>query len=171
MDALVIRLAGIKRPETKVFQQPEISIGTSPECDLHVDADPGMLPENSQLLRISLGSGIYRITAIDPAVAITRHGEVAAIGDPIHDGDTFYFGETGIRLRIFALTDKMELAETLQVGTAVIAHARPGHPATTEGNALATSSGAVAGRAAPAPRTDIALVFVKQLLRELVNEI
>ena len=171
MDALVVRLAGIRRPETKVFQQPEISIGTSPECDLHVDADPGMLPENSLLLRVSLGSGTYRITAIDPLVAITRHGEVAAVGDPIHDGDTFYFGETGIRLRIFALTERMELAETLQVGTAVLAHARTASLATTESNALAANSGAVAGRPAPAPRTDIALVFVKQLLRELVNEI
>ena len=162
MDALVIRLAGIRHPETKVFHQADISIGTAPNCDLRIDADEVAFPENAVLLAVSLSSGIYRVTALDPHAGVTRHGELVAVGDPIYDGDTFYFGDTGIRLRIFALTERMELVESLQVGTAVLAHAR---------HANLTSTVDASGRPVAAPRTDIALVFVKQLLRELVNEI
>lgn len=160
MNGIVIRLAGVRQPETKLFHQSVLKIGTAPECDLRIAPEGDCLPVSSTLLVLSLAGDGYRITALDPSVEITRHGEHVAIGDPVRDGDTFYFGETGIRLRVFALSGQMELAESLQLGTAVLAHVGqasplppdPAHPSAT-------------------PRTDVAIVFVKQLLRELVNEI
>lgn len=161
MNGIVIRLAGIRQPETKLFHQSVIVIGTLPECDFFIDPHGTALPLSAALLEISLSAGVFRITAMDPAAAVTRHGEPVAVGDPIHDGDTFYFGETGVRLRVFALAAQMELAESLQLGTAVLEHARraiiPGIEHT--------------GTPAPAPRTDVAIVFVKQLIRELIAEI
>ena len=157
MNGIVIRLAGIRQPETKLFHQSEITIGTARECDLWIDPEDTQLPVGSTLVAIALSSSVYRITALDPAAGITRHGEVVAVGDPIHDGDTFYFGETGVRLRVFALGSQMELAESLQLGTALLAQSGTASPARVAGPG--------------APRTDVAIVFVKQLLRELVSEI
>jgi hypothetical protein len=37
---------------------------------------------------------------VNPAANVTRRGETVAVGEIIHDGDTFNFGETGIRLRL-----------------------------------------------------------------------
>jgi serine protease Do len=159
MNGIVLRLAGIKHPETKLFHQTVITIGTQPDCDLPIDPEGTPLPLSALLIELSLSSGLYRITSLDPEAMVTRHGEPAAVGDPIHDGDTFYFGESGVRLRIFALAGQMELAESLQLGTAVLAHARQASvPEVVEG-------------APPAPRTDVAIVFVKQLIRELIAEI
>jgi S1-C subfamily serine protease len=161
MTGIVIRLAGIQRPETKLFQQSVITIGTAPDCDLLFEAEGHQLPADAVLLTLGLAGGTYRVTALDPRVEVTRHGEKAVVGDPIYDGDTFYFGESGVRLRIFALTDAQEFAESLELGTAVLAHSRRA--------SLAVN---VDGERLPAaPRTDVAIIFVKQLLRELVAEI
>lgn len=161
MNGIVIRLAGVRQPETRLYSQPEITIGTAPDCDLLIATDDDRLPASSCFLTISLSSDVYRLTAIDPEAQVTRHGETVAVGDPIHDGDTFYFGETGIRLRIFALSEQMELADSLQLGTAVLAHARQADVAVRD----------TGGPPTEPPRTDVAIVFVKQLLRELINEI
>lgn len=158
MNGIVIRLAGVPQPETRVFHRELISIGTAPDCDLRFPADGRALPPAATLLSLRLTDGIYRIVGIEPAADVTRHGEAVAVGDPIHDGDTFYFGQTGIRLRLFALSDAMDLTESLELGTAVLAHP--------------DAAGPVMPRVEKrAPRTDVALVFVKQLLRELVAEI
>lgn len=159
MNGIVLRLAGIKHPETKLFHQTVITIGTLPDCDFPIDPEGTPLPLSSNLIELSLSNGVYRITSLDSAAMVTRHGEPAGVGDPIHDGDTFYFGESGVRLRIFALAGQMELAESLQLGTAVLAHARQ------------ASLPNVVDGAPPAPRTDVAIVFVKQLIRELIAEI
>jgi S1-C subfamily serine protease len=90
-----------------------------------------------------------------------------AIGEAIHDGDTFYFGATGIRLRFFALSEEAEFADTLRVGTAVLSREGPASLASP-----APAPATVASRRRRGvPRTDVAIVFVKQLLRELVAEI
>jgi serine protease Do len=162
MNGIVIRLAGVRQPETKLFSQPEITIGTLPDCDLWIATDDDRLPQSTHLLTISLQGGIYRLTMVDPEAQITRHGETVAAGDPIHDGDTFYFGETGIRLRVFALSERMELAESLQLGTALLSHARQADIALRDSTGHQVSA---------TPRTDVAIVFVKQLIRELVSEI
>jgi serine protease Do len=161
MNGIVIRLAGVRQPETKLFHQSVITIGTAAECDLLIAPEDERLPAEALLLTMSLTSGLYRITTLDPEAQVTRHGEAAAIGDPVYDGDTFYFGETGIRLRIFELSGQMELAESLQLGTAVLAHARQMHPVAPEPG----------GQPSATPRTDVAIVFVKQLVRELISEI
>ncbi|MEP7274230.1 MAG: FHA domain-containing protein, partial [Acidobacteriota bacterium] len=161
MNGIVIRLAGIKHPETKLFHQTVIRIGSAPDSDLYIDPEGTGLPASMTLIEISLSSGVYRITTLDAAALVTRHGEPVAIGDPIHDGDTFYFGETGVRLRVFALAGQLELAESLQLGTAVLAHARQASVETIP----------PPGTPAEAPRTDVAIVFVKQLIRELISEI
>ncbi|MCI0525754.1 MAG: serine protease, partial [Acidobacteria bacterium] len=106
----------------------------------------------------------YRITTVDPMAGVTRDGEAISIGEAIHDGDTFYFGATGIRLRAFALTDTEGIADSLSLGAAVLANARPATLATM------AAAGAIKRRRSM-PRTDVAIVFVKQLLRELVAEI
>ncbi|HZS09847.1 MAG TPA: serine protease [Blastocatellia bacterium] len=175
MNGLVIRLAGVEQPETKIFHEDSITIGTSPACDLsfrpeehHTDE----LPHSAELLELHSTAGTYRIASMDESVALTRDGELVAVGDSIRDGDTLYFGKTGVRLRFFFLTPTVELAESLQLGTAVLARVR------AEDKALAASESADGAVAKPGknlqpvtPRTDVALVFVKQLLRELVAEI
>ena len=163
-NGIVIRLAGVQHPATRIFHQEVVSIGAAPDCDVVIDGEGFSLPPESVFLTLRWKDNAYRITTVDPMVGVTRDGEAVAIGDAIHDGDTFYFGATGIRLRAFALTDPEGITESLRLGTAVLANARPASLTTTTTTSLAKRRRAM-------PRTDVALVFVKQLLRELVNEI
>jgi len=67
-------------------------------------------------------------------------------------------------MRAFALTDPEEITGSLRLGAAVLANARP--------DALTTAAPTgISKRRRSMPRTDVAIVFVKQLLRELVAEI
>ncbi len=163
-NGIVIRLAGVPQPVTRIFQQEVISIGTAPDCDVVIEAEGFSLPPESIILTLRWKENAFRITTNDAMAGVTRDGEAVAIGDAIHDGDTFYFGATGIRLRAFALTDAEEITGSLRLGAAVLANARP--------TALTTASPTVMSkRRRSMPRTDVAIVFVKQLLRELVAEI
>jgi len=163
-NGVVIRLAGVPQPATRIFHQEVITIGAAPDCDVVIDAEGFSLPPESVILTLRWKDNAYRITTVDAMAGVTRDGEAIAIGDAIHDGDTFYFGATGIRLRAFALTDPEDITESLRLGAAVLANARP--VALT-----ATGAAGVAKRRRSMPRTDVAIVFVKQLLRELVAEI
>ncbi len=164
VNGIVVRLAGAPQPATRIFHQEVVSVGSAPDCDVAINPEGFSLPPESVFFTIRWKDDVYRITTVDPMAGVTRDGEAVAVGDAIRDGDTFYFGATGIRLRIFALTDPDDLTGSLRLGTAVLANARPAPLATT-----ATTS--VAKRRRSMPRTDVALVFVKQLLRELVAEI
>ena len=157
MTGIVVRLAGVEQPETRVFHQEVITIGTDPACDLCINPEMVDLPLQASLLSIRRQDGIYRISALHPDTEVTRDGEAVAIGDPIHDGDTIYFGSTGIRIRFFALTDHTDFNESLRIGTALLATSR--------------DEELLEGERGNVPRTDVALIFVKQLLRELVAEI
>lgn len=160
MEGLVIRLAGVEQPETRVFHQKVITIGTAPSCDLSFRDEGLSLPPSDTLLTLGTeDGGPYRVVELHPDAQVTRDGEAVNIGDSIRDGDTFYFGQTGIRLRYFFLSPSFELAESLQLGTAVLTRT------------AAATKPARHSRQAAGPRTDVALVFVKQLLRELVAEI
>jgi hypothetical protein len=161
-NGIVVRLAGVQQPATRIFHQEVISIGTAADCDVAIDAEGFSLPPESVILTLRSKDNVYRVTTIDARAGVTRDGEAVSVGDALHDGDTFYFGATGIRLRAFALTDPEDITDSLRLGAAVLASARP--------TALATTTGAVKRRRSM-PRTDVAIVFVKQLLRELVAEI
>jgi len=162
-NGVVIRLAGVQQPTTRIFHQEVISVGTAPDCDMVIEAE-GFSPPDSVILTLRRQENAYRITTVSPAAGVTRDGEAVAVGEALSDGDTFYFGETGIRLRAFALTDPDDITESLRLGSVVLANARPSALTTT------TTAGLSKGRRSM-PRTDVALVFVKQLLRELVDEI
>ncbi|HEY6403363.1 MAG TPA: hypothetical protein VI479_18215, partial [Blastocatellia bacterium] len=172
-NGIVIRLAGVRQPTTRIFHQEVISVGTAADCDVIIEAEEFSLPAESIILTLRRQEAGYRITTMDPMAGVTRDGEAVAIGDALSDGDTFYFGETGIRLRAFALTEPDDITESLRLGVTMLASARPSRvsatitPETTGANGADTIS---KGRRS-IPRTDIALVFVKQLLRELVSEI
>jgi S1-C subfamily serine protease len=172
-NGIVIRLAGVRQPTTRIFHQEVISVGTAADCDVVIEAEGFSLPADSVILTLRRQEAGYRITTMDPMAGVTRDGETVAVGDPLSDGDTFYFGETGIRLRAFALTEPDDITESLRLGVTMLASARPSRvtttitPGTTEANGAENIS---KGRRS-IPRTDIALVFVKQLLRELVAEI
>src|SRR5262245_20283550 len=157
MNGIVVRLAGVEKPETRIFYQDVITIGTDPACDLNINTESVDLPSNAFFLAIRRQDEVYRISALDPMTQVTRDGEAVAIGDPIDDGDTIYFGTTGIRIRFFALTDHDNFNESLRIGTALLATSR--------------EEDLTAGDREDIPRTDVALVFVKQLLHELVAEI
>lgn len=159
MTGIVIRLAGVEQPETRVFHQKTITIGTSPSCDLSFRDDDFHLPPSAVLLTLRAEEGPYRVTEMHEDAQLIRDGETIVLGEAIRDGDTFNFGTTGIRLRFFSLSPSFELAESLQLGTAVLSRTK------TETKTLP------ANQHARAPRTDVAIVFVKQLLRELVAEI
>ncbi len=164
-NGIIIRLAGVQAPITRIFQQEVISIGTAPDCDISISNAGFSLPPDTVMLTLRLNGEIYRISTVEPMAGITRDGETVAVGEAIHDGDTFFFGASGIRLRFFALTNDPEFTESLKLGTAVLASARPGEQ-------LATATAVpVSRRRRGVPRTDVALVFVKQLLRELAAEI
>jgi hypothetical protein len=102
-NGIIIRLAGVQTPITKIFQQEVISIGTAPDCDITISSAGFSLPPETVMLTLRQNDGIYRISTVEPMSGITRDGESVAIGEAIHDGDTFFFGATGIRLRFFAL--------------------------------------------------------------------
>lgn len=160
MNGIVIRLAGVEQPTTRIFHQEVITIGTASDSDVSFSVGALGVPPDSVILTLRLLEGHYRISTIDAMAGVTRDGEAVAVGDVIHDGDTFYFGATGIRLRFFALSEPANITESLRLGSAVLASARPEE----------TTIAPVRRRRA-VPRTDVALVFVKQLLRELVAEI
>jgi len=64
MNGIVLRLAGIKHPETKLFHQTVITIGTQADCDFQIDPEGTPLPLSTLLLELSLSSGVYRITSL-----------------------------------------------------------------------------------------------------------
>jgi S1-C subfamily serine protease len=164
-NGVVIRLAGVQQPATRIFHQEVISVGTASDCDVVIEAEGFSLPPESVILTLRRQDEAYRITTIDPMAGVTRDGEAVAVGDSLRDGDTFYFGATGIRLRAFALTAPDDITESLRLGVTMLAKARPSALAT------ASPSGGLSKGRRSMPRTDVALVFVKQLLRELVAEI
>lgn len=166
-NGIVIRLAGVRQPTTRIFHQEVISVGTAPDCDVIIEAEEFPLPPETVILTLRRQEKAYRITTIDPAAGVTRDGEAVAVGDALSDGDTFYFGETGVRLRAFALTDPTDITESLRLGVTVLANARPSRLAT----AMTSGEEDLSKGRRSMPRTDVALVFVKKLLRELVAEI
>jgi S1-C subfamily serine protease len=166
-NGVVIRLAGVQYPTTRIFHQEVISVGTAPDCDVVIEAEELSLPPESVILTLRRQENAYRITTVLPDAGVTRDGEVVAVGEALVDGDTFYFGDTGIRLRAFALTDPDDITGSLRLGGVVLANARP--PALT--TTTSSPSGGLSKGRRSMPRTDVALVFVKQLLRELVAEI
>jgi S1-C subfamily serine protease len=173
-NGIVIRLAGVRQPTTRIFHQEVISVGTAPDCDVVIEAEGFSLPMESVVLTLRRQDNAYRITTIDPMAGVTRDGESVAVGDALSDGDTFYFGETGVRLRAFSLTDPGDITESLRLGVTVLANARPSRLTTsiTSGAAGEAPDGDELSKGRRSmPRTDIAIVFVKQLLRELVAEI
>jgi len=166
MSGFVVRLAGVEQPVTKIFNQDIVTIGTTVDCDLVIDSTKTDLPVDSLLITLQRQAEVYRVATLETLAAVTRGGELIAIGDPIVDGDTFYFGSTGIRIRFFflsdtdSLTESERLTQSLQVGSAVLEATRTAPPSVNYPR-----------RRRFIPRTDIAIVFVKQLLRELVAEI
>jgi len=71
MNGIVIRLAGVPQPETRIFHQELISIGTGQDCDLSFPADGYDLPASSALLTLKLSDNIYRIAEVNPAANVT----------------------------------------------------------------------------------------------------
>src|SRR5215510_1493589 len=102
-NGVVIRLAGVPQPVTRIFQQEVISIGTAADCDLVIESEGFSLPPESIILTLRWKDNFFRVTTVDAMAGVTRDGEAISIGDAVHDGDTFYFAATGIRLRAFAL--------------------------------------------------------------------
>src|SRR5262245_30466035 len=124
-NGVVIRLAGVRLPSTRIFHQEVVIVGSASDCDVVIEAEGHSLPPESAFLTLRWKDNAYRITTIDPMVGVTRDGEAVAIGDALSDGDTFYFGATGIRLRVFALTNPDGITESLRLGATVLANARP----------------------------------------------
>jgi hypothetical protein len=159
-NGIVIRLAGVDQPETRIFHQEVITIGTTSDSDVSFSSGNLGLPPEDVILTLRLRDGVYRISSVDAMAGVTRDGEAVAVGDAIQDGDTIYFGATGIRLRFFAVTEVSDLTESLRLGGAVLSSARQAE------TAVSTTR-----RRRAVPRTDVAIVFVKQLMRELAAEI
>jgi len=160
-NGIVIRLAGVEQPATQIFHQDVITIGTAPDCDIIINSDHSSLPPESILLTLRQREGNYRLTTVEPMAGITRDGEAIAVGELVDDGDTFYLGVTGIRAEFVSLAGAETITDALRLGNAVLATARTGDAVVSDNTR----------RKRMMPRTDVALVFVKQLLRELINEI
>src|SRR5262245_11825295 len=93
-NGVVIRLAGVQEPTTRIFHQEVISVGTAPDCDVVIEAE-GFSPPESVIMTLRRQENAYRITTVSAAAGVTRDGEAVAVGEALSDGDTFYFGETG----------------------------------------------------------------------------
>jgi S1-C subfamily serine protease len=192
MNGIVIRLAGVPNPETKVFHQTTITIGTNADCDVWIvpetstlvaavadvspDALPApVLPADTTLLTLKLSDGGYRIASLTNEANVQRDGEPVVVGEALHDGDTFHFGATGIRLRVFGLSDEVQLTDSLKLGTAMLARVKPAarqlRLRRRQKDELQKPEAATADLNVAVPRTDVAIAFVKQLARELVAEI
>jgi hypothetical protein len=46
-NGIVIRLAGVRQPTTRIFHQEVISIGTAADCDVVIEAEEFSLPTES----------------------------------------------------------------------------------------------------------------------------
>lgn len=160
MSGFVVRLAGVAQPVTKIFHQETVTIGTAAECDIVIEAGEMGLAEGQTLVSLRRRDEVYRIESVAAGSDITRSGEEIAIGELIRDGDTFFFGSTGIRVRFFTLTDAETITESLKIGNAVLATATASRPVLSEARSRRLI-----------PRTDVAIVFIKQLVRELFAEI
>ena len=53
-NGVVIRLAGVPQPATRIFHQEVISIGTAPDCDVVIEAEGFSLPPESIILTLAL---------------------------------------------------------------------------------------------------------------------
>ena len=196
MNGIVIRIAGVPNPETKVFRQESITIGTADKCDVVITPEvsllvpipesnteplpPPALPAQTTLLTLKLVEGTYRVATLGNDANVQRDSEPVVIGEALHDGDTYHFGATGIRLRFFALSEAAELTESFKLGTAMLARVKPAArqlrfrrrgKAELQPAAEAQSTEVSAEVNVGVPRTDVAIVFVKQLTRELFDEI
>ena len=74
-NGVVIRLAGTPHPETRIFHQEVISIGTAPDCDVVIEAEGLSLPPESVILTLRWKENAFRITTIDAMAGVTRDGE------------------------------------------------------------------------------------------------
>jgi S1-C subfamily serine protease len=164
-NGIIIRLAGVEPPLTRVFHQEVISIGSAADCDIVIVSEVFSLPPDAVILTLRLREDVYRISTVESRAGMTRDGEAIAVGEAIHDGDTFFLGSTGIRLRFFAYCANPEFTDSLKVGSAVLSHSLPSDVIATSTTLAATR------RRRSIPRTDVAIVFVKQLVRELISEI
>ncbi|HEY7180348.1 MAG TPA: hypothetical protein VIC84_02965, partial [Blastocatellia bacterium] len=64
-NGIVIRLAGVPQPATRIFHQEVISIGTAPDCDVVIEAEGFSLPPESIILTLRWKENAFRITTID----------------------------------------------------------------------------------------------------------
>ncbi len=169
MTRVVVRLAGVVQPVTRVFQQETVTIGTATDCDIVIEAGETGLPVDQRMISLRRRDGVYRVEAVSAGIEVTRSGETIAVGEIIQDGDTFFFGATGVRVRFFTLTGEMTsdltaddapITEKLALGNAVLARAATSRPVLSEARSRRLI-----------PRTDVAIVFIKQLVRELFAEI
>ena len=88
MTGIVIRLAGVEQPETRVFHQKTITIGTAPSCDLSFRDDDFHLPASALLLTLHAEEGPYRVTEMHADAQLIRDGEIIVPRLlPVHEPD------------------------------------------------------------------------------------
>ena len=83
MSGFVVRLAGVEQPVTKIFNQDVVTIGTTVDCDLVIASAKTDLPVDSLLITLQRQGEVYRVATLESLAAVTRGGELIAIGDPI----------------------------------------------------------------------------------------
>ena len=74
-SGLVVRLAGIEPPVTKIFDQEVITIGTATDCDLRIDSPTGALPPDTTIItlrRREAADPNYRITTVEAMAGMKR---------------------------------------------------------------------------------------------------
>jgi hypothetical protein len=84
-NGVVIRLAGVQQPTTRIFHQEVISVGTAPDCDVVIEAEEISLPPESVVLTLRRQDSAYRITTVNPEAGVTRDGEAVAVGEALSD--------------------------------------------------------------------------------------
>src|SRR3954469_11956488 len=132
-----------------------VRIGTGDECDVKIKlAQPAASDGNGTLIEVKQIEGVYRFSAVDPALDVKLNGRSIKPNKSINDGDEIWIGPAGPSIHFFPIT-----ATTAMV------------PGRRGGAHVAPFIEQAAMEASATARRDDAKIFLREFTRELIREI
>src|SRR3954469_3049986 len=132
-----------------------VRIGTGDECDVKIKlAQPAASDGNGTLIEVKQIEGVYRFSAVDPALDVKLNDRSIKPNKRINDGDEIWIGPSGPSIHFFPIATT----------TAMV----PGRRGTTH---VAPFIEQAAMEASATARRDDAKIFLREFTRELVREI
>src|SRR4051812_2033696 len=152
---MVIHVSSLNDRSTEVVMADTVRIGTGDECDVKIKlAQPAASDGNGTLIEVKQIEGVYRFSAVDPALDVKLNGRSIKPNKSINDGDEIWIGPSGPSIHFFPIATT----------TAMV----PGRRGTTH---VAPFIEQAAMEASATARRDDAKIFLREFTRELVREI